>query len=43
MKDHICKKMIECPLVTQPGKKIWNEKLKLTKEFIKQYEFDIEF
>lgn len=43
MKDHIYKKMIECPLVTKPGKKIWNEKLKLTKEFIKQYEFDIEF
>ena len=42
MKEHIYKKMIECPLVTEPGKKIWHEKLKLTKEFIKQYEFDIE-
>lgn len=42
MKKHILRKMTECPLVTEPGKKIWNEKLKLTKEFIKQYEFDIE-
>ena len=34
MKKHILRKMIECPLVTEPGKRIWTEKLKLTKEFI---------
>ncbi|MDD5794748.1 MAG: HD domain-containing protein [Clostridiales bacterium] len=42
MKKHIYKKMVECPIVTEPGKRIWNEKLKLTRNFIKQYEFDIE-